>query len=141
MKNLAQLRAFHALKASKKEGLGIGKEGGDALSGFPILILSCGLLAALAFAVERKGSDSSEEEKLSREKRPQSGGTKPPQPKHPGEFAIAQAITEHLLELKICEANNADDLVKELAQGSSAKLRCATAEAVAYLNYLKRFVV
>jgi CRISPR type III-B/RAMP module-associated protein Cmr5 len=138
MKNLAQLRASHALEASKKEGLGRGKEGGDALSGFPILILSCGLLAALAFAAERKGSDSSEEEKLSREKRPQSGGTKP---KHPGEFEIAQAITKHLRELKICEANNADDLVKELAQGSSAKLRRATAEAVAYLNYLKRFVM
>jgi len=123
MKTLAQIRADNALKAAKKPGMGLGKEGGDALSGFPMLIKMDGLLAALAFAIERKSENSR---------------------KHPGAFLIANAIAEHLSNKKIgiASSTNADDLVKELANDpDDSKLRRATAETLAYINYLKRFVV
>jgi CRISPR/Cas system CMR-associated protein Cmr5 small subunit len=122
MKTLAQIRAANALEAANQPGMGLGQQGGDALSGFPMLIKSDGLLAALAFAVERKSNG---------------------QRKQPGAFLIASAIAKHLASdgIGIVDAEDADALVDELARASDAsQLRRATAEALAFLNYLKRFV-
>ena len=58
MKTLAQIRAANALQSAPTVQLELDRSGqGDALSGFPMLILIDGLLAALAFSVERKRND------------------------------------------------------------------------------------
>jgi len=122
MKNLDQIRAHNALL--HKDRIANSQGGGDAISGFPMLVLTDGLLAALAFSCEWKNQ--------------QSGARK-----HPGEYTVASAIAEHLRHQQnpICNATDADDLLHELADGNSdALLRRATGETLAFLNYLKRFV-
>lgn len=122
MKTLAQIRATNALKW-KDHDFG-GQKGGDVVSGFPTLVKTDGLLAAAAFAVEWKDKKK---------------GVR----KHQGEFHLLKAIAEHLSSsgVAICEARNPEDFVEELARAADAsKLRRATAEALAFLNYLKRFV-
>jgi CRISPR/Cas system CMR-associated protein Cmr5 small subunit len=120
MRTLAQIRAANALNASRIKGMGIGQKGGNALSGFPMLIKTDGLLAAGAFAVELSGKG---------------------EPKQEGARLIMNAVAEHLASVSICQAKVAKDLVEELARASDAsQLRRATAEALAFLNYLKRFV-
>jgi len=119
MKTLAQRRAAMAL--NHKDVKVEGQKGGDAISGIPMLIKTDGLLAALAFAVECKDGDRN---KL----------------KHEGENRIAAAVADHLQSEKICDAKTPWDLVEELARADATTLRRATAEALAFLNYLKRFV-
>ena len=122
MKNLDQIRAANALL--HKDRIANSQGGGDAISGFPMLILTDGLLASLAFACEWKNQQQG-------------------QRKHEGEFTVAQAIAEHLhtTHNRITLAQNADDLLAELArQDTDILLRRATAEALSFLNYLKRFV-
>jgi CRISPR type III-B/RAMP module-associated protein Cmr5 len=119
MRTLAQRRAAVALK--HKDIKAEGQKGGDAISGFPMLIRTDGLLAALAFAVECKNGNRS-------------------MLKHEGEHDVAKAIVEHLSSEKIADAGTPWDLVEELSQSDASKLRRATAEALAFLNYLKRFV-
>ena len=120
MKTLSQIRSANALASSKMPGMGKGQKGGDAISGFPMLIKTDGLLAAAAFAVE-----SNREGK----------------PKQEGARLIVKAIATHLASkgIGICRAETAQDLVEELSHGEAAKLRQATAEALAYLAYLKRY--
>jgi CRISPR/Cas system CMR-associated protein Cmr5 small subunit len=113
MKNLAQLRAASAIGATIKKGQGDG----NVLSGFPMLVRTDGLLAALAFAVEKK-----DEGKL----------------KHEGEHSIAVAITAHLRTMKILDSANPDALLRALSQGDATLLRHATSETLAFLSYLKR---
>ncbi len=122
MKNLDQIRAQNALL--HKDRIAASQGGGDAISGFPMLVKTDGLLAALAFACEWKN---------------QQQGTR----KHPGEHTVATAITEHLRHEQnpITTAPNADALITALASANTdVCLRRATAEALAFLNYLKRFV-
>jgi CRISPR/Cas system CMR-associated protein Cmr5 small subunit len=122
MKNLDQIRANNALR--HKDLIAASQGGGDAISGFPMLVLTDGLLASLAFSCEWKNQHQG-------------------QRKHPGEFTVAQALADHLQteRNRITESTRADDLIAELsAQESDALLRRATAEALAFLNYLKRFV-
>ncbi len=122
MINLDQIRAHNALL--HKDQIANSQGGGDAISGFPMLVLTNGLLGALAFACEWKD---------------QRAGTR----KHPGEYTVATAITEHLSHDRICvcESSDADALLDELASSDTdVLLRRATAEALAFLNYLKRFV-
>jgi len=120
VKNLAQIRAQNALAACRIPQMGLGQNGGNALSGFPMIIKAAGLLAAGAYAVETKANGNG--------------------PKQQGAQLILDHIAKHLHTLKICNAESAMDLVEELAGGDATKLRRATAEALAYLNYLKRFV-
>jgi len=124
MKTLAQIRAANALSSASQPGMGIGQQGGNAISGYPMLVKSDGLLAALAFAIENKAN----------------GGRK-----QPGCFLIADALAKHLScdGVGIVEAENPDDLVEELSSAPDAnagQLRRATEESLAFLNYLKRFV-
>jgi len=152
MKNLDQLRAQNALR--HKDRITESKGGGDAISGFPMLLLTDGLLAALAFACEWK------------EWKPAQGQNQPPGDpdtrqqvqqrdregrvhqqwqvrKNPGEYTVARAIADHLHSATnpITESANADALIAELArQETDTLLRRSTAETIAFLNYLKRFV-
>jgi len=121
MRTLAQIRAANALTDSRIRGMGHGQNDGNALSGFPTMIKTSGLLAAAAFSLE-----------LDKNKRL----------KHEGHHLIVQSIARHLSShgVQICEAENARDLVEELANGDVQTLTRATAEAIAYLSYLKRFV-
>ena len=120
MKTLAQIRAANALRASHVRGMGLGQKGGNALSGFPMLIRTDGLLASGAFAVELNGRG---------------------EPKQEGARLIMEAVANHLTSVGICKATSAKALVEELAAAPDAsQLRRATAEALAFLNYLKRFV-
>jgi CRISPR/Cas system CMR-associated protein Cmr5 small subunit len=124
MKSLDQIRAQSALAARQPVENALSQPGqGDRLKSFPLLILQCGLLAALVFAQERKPNSK--------------------EWKHPADHAIAQAITIHLQfkGVEITQAQNAGALVSELAAaGDERKLRLATVEAIRFLNYLKRFV-
>ena len=120
MKNLDQIRAYNALQ--HKDNIADSKGGGDAISGFPMLVLTDGLLAALAFACEWK---------------------KQGERKNLGEHTVATAIASHLhdAQISISKANDADGLLKELAEEKDdILLRRATTESLAFLNYLKRFV-
>ncbi len=117
---LAQKRATNALTAAKIPGMGLGQAGGNALSGFPILIKTDGILAAFAFAIELKDVMT---------------------PKQPGAFLIVDSIAVHLKSVNIVQAQTAEGLVTELAKGDSILLRRVTAESLAYLNFLKRFVI
>ncbi len=120
MKTLAQIRAANALSASRVKGMGFGQKGGNALSGFPMLIKTDGLLAAGAFAVELNAKGQSKQD---------------------GARLIMNAVAEHLAGVGICKATVAKDLVEELATATDAsQLRRATVETLAFLNYLKRFV-
>jgi CRISPR/Cas system CMR-associated protein Cmr5 small subunit len=113
MKNLAQIRAASAVAAKIEKGQGDG----NVLSGFPMLVRTDGLLAALAFAVEKKDNGEL---------------------KHKGEFSIAAAITAHLRTMKILDSATPDALLRSLAQSDATLLRRATAETLAFLSYLKR---
>jgi CRISPR/Cas system CMR-associated protein Cmr5 small subunit len=122
MKNLDQIRAHNALL--HRDHITNSQGGGDAISGFPMLVLTDGLLAALAFACEWKN---------------QAQG----QRKHPGEYTVATAIAEHLHTAtnRITTVGTPDALLIALAAAETdILLRRATAEALAFLNYLKRFV-
>jgi CRISPR type III-B/RAMP module-associated protein Cmr5 len=124
MKTLAQRRAATALRW-KDKSFG-GKKEGNVVSGFPMLIRTDGFLPALAYAVEKK------EDKQAKQL----------VPKNLGEFQIAAALVEHLSgEGILKQSKTPDDMVNELAIAADAsQLRRATAEALAFLSYLKRFV-
>jgi len=115
MKNRDQIRAKNALSALEgREGFA-GVKGGDAVSGFPALILGNGLLATIAFCKKQKGDY----------------------------LAICDSIAGHLShrEIRILEPGNnkTDSMLRELTESDSEVLRISTAEALAYLNYLRRF--
>jgi CRISPR/Cas system CMR-associated protein Cmr5 small subunit len=111
VRNLDQIRAKNALVAAA--GIGKGKEGGDALTGFPGLIVNNGLLAALAFSLKQEG----------------------------GYLDTCDALARHLSDPGIgrIKAKDARGMLRELYDGDSRLLRLCTAEALQYLNYLRRF--
>ena len=124
MKTLAQRRASVAL-LWKDKGFG-GKKEGNVVSGFPMLIRTDGLLPALAYAGEKKENKK----------------TGQLENKNLGEFQIASALVDHLkAEGILKKSKTPEEMVDELANAADAsQLRRATAEALAFLNYLKRFV-
>jgi len=147
MRNLNQIRAHNALQ--HKDRIANSQGGGDAISGFPSLVLTAGLLAALAFALEEKEVRQNDMPAPDAPKAylfrqiGQGNNAKYFKRKHDGEFTVARAIAEHLStpNNRITQAQNADDLLAELArQNDDTLLRRATAEALDFLNYLKRFV-
>lgn len=82
--NLEQVRARNALELAKKVASGqvqaSGKEGGDAMRKIPAMVMASGLLATIAFAIEKK-KDKLSGEMVSRSK---------------GHRAIFDAVAEHL---------------------------------------------
>ena len=110
MQNLDQLRAAHAIR----EATATDKA---SVSKLPAMILTNGLLGALAFATE--------EGKKPREKMK----------------AAADSLASHLSKLipEIGAVTNGQSLATKLAGGDALTLQRATTEALAYLSYLKRF--
>lgn len=116
MTNQEQVRASNALKALRKRPeLNKGQREGDALTGFPALIIGNGLLATIAFS-QAKGA---------------------------GYPLICDAIAEHLacreMGLLPPDSGSVKAMAQVLSDGDSEQLRLCTAEALVYLNYLRRF--
>ncbi len=109
--NLDQMRAAAAL------GSAVGLDR-SAISKLPALILNNGLLAAAAFCDAEGGGDNR------------------------GHLKKALiATTKHLAARRIVASDTQDvkGLIKDLSAKPSIHLQRATAEALAYLAYLKRF--
>lgn len=120
--NLEQIRATNALRtAAHAEGIVRATKG--YVSKLPAMILTNGLLAAVAFASERKARTE--------RKRP--------------EMNIAAAgIAQHLADPRLQfqglnQCKDAESLLAALAKLQSLDLQRATDEALAFLGYLKRF--
>ena len=113
--NLEQVRATHALDRA----LNVRKQNGegDCLSGYPSLIINNGLLATLAFSLDKEKQHA----------------------------RVADAVAFHLHRLGTVPqtGNNghptAATLRDALVKADSHVLRHATGEALAFLAYLKRF--
>lgn len=106
--NIDQIRAANALSST-----GVMKEHdeGDNLSGYPSLIINNGLIAAIAFSVDKGGQHE----------------------------RIASAIAKHLKNRSILSSDSAEGLRDSLCAASSSTLRLATSESLEFLAYLKRF--
>ena len=108
--NIDQIRAKNALsekaKAAKKQG-----DEGDALSGYPSLIINNGLIACIAFSLDK-------------EKQHQ---------------RIADAIAYHLNDRDILSCSDALSLRNALCNTDATTLQRATHETLEFLAYLKRF--
>ena len=121
MKNLAQVRASSALKFATGPVQIRGRDGGDSIKKVPPMIAANGLLAAMAFSLEEKRDGL----------------------QRPGYAAIFDAIAAHLesSEISITKGTpSAKDLIKFLVDGDSQTLKLATAEAMEWLSYARRFV-
>jgi CRISPR/Cas system CMR-associated protein Cmr5 small subunit len=128
VKNLEQIRAKHALNfwhpAQGQPPSARGVNDGDVISKLPSLVVANGLLATTAFAKSKGGGHDELMTAVfrflchaDRALLPQ-----PPQPR-PGETQL-------------------DTFIRLLTDGddaTSTRLQLATAEALAYLGYLKRF--
>lgn len=128
MKNLEQLRAKHALdfwrpaQGLPPETRGVNK--GDVVSKLPGLVVSNGLLQTAAFA---KSKGSGHLELLLAVFRflshPDRALLPPPPPARPKETEIERYIR----------------LLTDGPDATSLRLQAATAEALVYMGYLKRF--
>lgn len=122
MKNLAQVRAASALQLANGQGQQIvGANGGEAIKKVPPMIAANGLLAALAFSLEKRGNHY----------------------QRPGFAAIFDAIANHLQSPEIAitaNTGNANQLLDYLVAQDSQILKLATAEALEWLSYARRFV-
>ena len=109
--NLEQVRAKHALERASDARKQNNE--GDCLSGYPSLIINNGLLATLAFSLDKKKQH----------------------------LRVADAVAFHLHHLGVVVQStpSAAGLRDLLVKTDSHKLRRATAEALAFLAYLKRF--
>ncbi len=86
----------------------------NVVNKLPAMVLNNGLLAAAAFA--KDGNRDGLREAM-------------------------DAVADHLKSRGLVDTTvgSCDDMIKRLSAGSSAELQRATAEALAYLAYLKRF--
>lgn len=124
-KNLEQVRAINALNAAPK--IGLGKEGGRAVAKkVPAQIIQNGFLGALAFAIENIGKDAPDAEGYVKN----------------GYANTFVAIKHHLIsvnkDLGVC-SGGLGAMLEGLCEKSADELRMVTEEALAYLNYLRRF--
>jgi len=109
--NLEQIRAKNALSEAAQKARKQAKEG-DNLSGYPSLIINNGLIAAIAFSLD-KGKQHQR---------------------------IADAIAFHLIDRGIIKGTaDAKALRDALCNGDNTTLQQATHEALQFLSYLKRF--
>ena len=126
MVNKEQVRARNALAALNRLSTKNykGESGGDILTGFPALIVNNGILATIAYCLSK-----SERGKKS------------------GHELICDEISQHLADpdincLVLLQKNKEPDtqsLLDFLVNSNSDKLRLCTSEALAYLNFLRRF--
>ena len=112
--NLEQIRAKNAFKACERNCFG-GNDGGEVVKKLPPMIRENGFLGALAYAISKK-------EKETR-----------------GYAGAFDAIAVHLQSVGKVRSSNSENLQRELLDCDSRKLRDVTAEAMLYLDYLRRF--
>ena len=116
MKNLEQIRAANAMAAALKPGANYaGRQGGGGVAKkIPPLIINHGLLQVLAYARSEGGGFNS----------------------------ICDRMSEHLAQIipELAQVTNASSLLQVLALGDSVLLKRATSEALAWLNYARRFI-
>lgn len=116
MKNREQIRARNALKAADQQMA--GPNGGEVIKKIPPLIMNHGLLAVGAYAFDEKT----------------------------GYRGAVDAIAVHLADPDIAllpgqYSKDTAGLMKYLTEeADSAKLKLLTAEAMAWLNYARRFI-
>ena len=115
MKNLEQIRARNALKC--KGGNIRGNEGGEVIKKIPPHVMNNGLLATAAYAFND----------------------------NQGFATVFNHIAQHLSDPDIgllpAGANSLEAMVEHLtSQGTSQDLRDCTNEAMAWLNYARRFI-
>lgn len=113
MQNLDQLRAAHAIREAKNTVKA-------AVSKLPAMILTNGLIAAIAFAAEAD------------------------KPKRAALKAASKSIALHVArpEIGIQELvglKTPEELLARLSSSSAFTLQRTTTEALAYLGYLKRY--
>lgn len=108
--NIEQIRAKNALSEKGNAAAKRSNEG-DALSGYPSLIINNGLIACIAFSIDKAGQHA----------------------------RIADAVAFHLNERGILKASDALSLRDALCCNGSSTLRRATHETLQFLSYLKRF--
>jgi len=116
MKNLDQIRARNALAAAPNIGKGAG-DGESVAKKVPTMIRENGILGAAAFALETgKGYED-----------------------------VFNAIITHLADPEVakigqsCSLKEFIDWLSGNRKATAVRLRDITAEAMAYLNYLRRF--
>lgn len=116
IQNLDQLRAKHALarKDDVSRSTDAEKKEGNQVSGYPAMIIADGLLSALAISIEKKDQ----------------------------RLRVANAIAYHLKESGTFNSQpvTAEGLLKALTTSDDYTLRRVTAESLALLSFLKRFV-
>lgn len=123
-RNLEQMRAQNALEASLGKKFK-GTNDGEVVKKVPTMIRENGLLGALAFAMEAK------------EDKKEKAGIKLTNPGHNDVF---RAIIRHLADVGIIEHEvDMRTFVENLCESDATHLRAVTSEAMAYLNYLRRF--
>lgn len=133
MKNMEQLRSKNALQAAADKPFE-GRNEGDIIKKVPTMIQQNGFLGALAFAIE-------DESRITKQKKEHGNGTD----KESGYARAFQAILKHLQspEVAICpkEIQCLLGFAKWLCADDrdSVELRMVTAEAMAYMNVLRRF--
>lgn len=115
MKNLEQIRAKNAFEAVKEYKSFKGDGDGDIVKKVPTQIRDNGFLAAMAFAMYKgKGYED-----------------------------VFNAIITHLPDVNCSFGlpynEGVEAFFKKLVEKDSDTLRAITAEALAYLNYLRRF--
>ncbi|MDR1613467.1 MAG: type III-B CRISPR module-associated protein Cmr5 [Planctomycetota bacterium] len=115
MKNREQIRARNALQAAAM-GNPAGRNEGDVVKNIPTLIMNHGLLAVGAYAFDDKNT---------------------------GYKVVIDALASHLADPEIAlvppDCQDTGKLLKHLVDADSAKLKLVTAEAMAWLNYARRF--
>ncbi len=116
MQNLEQIRAATALKPAQNLSR-------SAVNRLPAMILSNGLLATAAFCNAEGGGENRAAMKM----------------------ALVETV-KHLVQRgylsRTClsiENLSIEKMIEELGQRDSQELQCATAEALAFIAYLKRF--
>lgn len=115
MENLDQIRAANALEAANG-ALFKGANDGEVVKKIPAMIRQNGFLGALAFAKENDGKT--------------------------GHADVFRAIVKHLKTLNRLSGQKretVDGFILDLCASDAATLRAVTDEAMAYLNYLRRF--
>lgn len=114
MKNFEQIRAKNALEACTGRSFK-GANDGNVVKKIPAMIRENGFLGALAFAKEVDGKSEHAD--------------------------VFRAIIEHLKTVGKLPGSKSDldGFLADLCASDAAVLRAVTAEAMAYLNYLRRF--
>lgn len=120
MKNLEQIRAKNALAAAEAKDGGKFKFVRADVAGFPALIMQNGLLSAFAYASEN-GKATRAGMKFACDK-------------------TADHLSRHGIPV-LANKTDAQALIKALSenQATSSDLQRATAEALLFFSYLKRF--